>query len=148
MARFSQQYIDFVSRPEFQALLDWQPKVGDWFLSLDSGCPRVVGNQNEVQWLPSTNLAEWTRWLPTLSDLLSMLEEAGWSWNAHHIPGDEGTPTRGYTLGAIRITDFWASDYDAYEDSRVEKDKELAAARLFERVVGKEERDESGKKMA
>jgi len=149
--RFSPEYIKFVTESEaIQAL--WRKRdvrPGDYISLPTTGSIWLITRLVADGWKAMCVIADiageehllladkrvYVRWLPTLSDLLDMLEEAGWSWNAHHIPGDEGVPTWGYTVGAIRITDFWASDWDAVENSEVESDKELAAARLLARVL-------------
>jgi len=156
--RFTPEYIDFITESKpIQA--HWQKRgVQEWDYIYNSyqglhgpGVGVVIGffeyasiRQPVIRYLDkrtrTTQLDDYIFWLPTLSDLLDMLEQAGWSWNAHHIPGDESVPTRGYALEAMRITDFWASDYDAQEHSDTESSRELAAARLLERVLaGKEE---------
>jgi len=154
--RFSPEYIDFVTESEpIQAA--WQKRgvrVGDWVygtkhnnigllsyhlvqrtdltmtpalaVDLHDGEYYVYGTAKTSRGTPVDRIMQDWRWLPTLSDLLETLESLGNRWEIR-----------------MAISGYWIGDHKTQKCETAET-KELAAARLLERVLtGKEERDET-----
>lgn len=95
MTRFSPEYIKFIFSDEASVLQEqWKPRLGDWVLwgqhlGLVTFVPSgtfvpVTGTKYLRVKFPNqratSKKSEDLSWLPTLSDLLDMIEEAGWDW--------------------------------------------------------------------
>ena len=84
--QFSEEYIDYMQSDEAKALRAlWVPAVGDWvadkwphktYVELigESPCDFTVGDISE----PPHNVESF--WLPTLFQLIRVIEGAGWEW--------------------------------------------------------------------
>ena len=138
--RFSPEYKAFILSDEAKVLQgQWKKRgvqIGDWVDARGFGQDAVgviyaSGGLSDDHWavgLPELSTGRpdihihWLRWLPTLTDSLDMIEEAGWEWA--RSPGIwhawKPTPVQG-------TAETWVSVNDT-EDI-------LAAAKLAVRVL-------------
>jgi len=128
--QFSPEYIAFMrGAGALQAL--WVPGAGDryTFLGADKAYlldypldPRLGGVDDDV------------RWLPSLFQLLRIIEKAGWRWGAEMLTERKGPGGRytEYRIGAEREED---KDSLLCLDNWEEGDLMLAAAKLAARAV-------------
>ena len=133
--QFSSEYIDYMFSDGAEVLQGkWSPKIGDCFVATEvfeevysDGLLEVEPGMVELlhgSWsLYDQTPQEVGRWLPTLWDLLRIIEGAGWEWS--HNPGIwqawKPTPVRG-------TAEKWASIKDT-EDM-------LSAAKLAVKALG------------
>lgn len=127
--QFSSEYVDYILSDEAKALQEkWEPRIRDVFIIRDGGGAQflVVGTLAPEHpfkhWLvdyvylspygpdsgelvtADARISDRTVWLPTLHDLLRIIEGAGWEWSRN--PGIwqawRPTPVRG-------TADKWAT---------------------------------------
>ena len=140
--RFSPEYIAFILSDEAKVLQgQWkEPVIGDWALvfpkSTLGGVTGLVVRMGVGQWRHTTlrfgdgcegdfNHRVQLCWLPTLTDSLDMIEEAGYWWSTGlDYDGDD----KWYTISAGSIEDEGYIEND-------HKDRMLAAAKLAVRVL-------------
>jgi len=128
----TQAEIDHFSHPDQAWLQDlWEPAVGDWIQEPPYPGPTLIGDHRMLAQFEAMNFREWAVWLPTLSDLLGMIEEAGYDVLASSWTEDD--ERRYEYIGCERATvdTNWRSAwvYPGYASSW-----RLAAAELLRRV--------------
>jgi len=141
--RFSEEYIKFVTNSKpIQAY--WRkrgPKMGDWFVyyqkpSGESFVSCLGGSYLEEGW----KQREYHCWVPSLSDLLDILESSLRERCGYAITFNEHESDTGQNV--YRCYEITPLEWLEAIDDMPHRDKELAAARLLERVrAGKEERN-------
>lgn len=145
--RFSPEYIKFILSDEASVLQErWKVNIGNWFCTSDGASLWLVtavfregieafNTSRSFSWpyqpdeFGKDELAE-VQWLPSLTDLLDMIEEAGYWWSTSlDYDGDD----RWYTIsaGSIEAGGYIENDHE---------DRMAAAATLAVRVLeeGKE----------
>ena len=129
--RFSPEYKAFILSDDASVLQkghEWN--LGDWFVHRETESIGLLAIKPDDKILFVKKEA--ISWLPTLTDLLDMIEEAGWHWERH-----------GPALLAARCLGYH-EDTDEYEYETIREDIQgedtiLAAAKLAVRVLeGKE----------
>lgn len=130
--QFSQEYIDYILSDEAKALQErdgWQ--LGDWCYDQVTTQVLLVSHSDGKMYASDI-------WLPTLWDLVRIIEGAGWDWTVMSgwTSNDEGF----YQLQSGKATEACAHTRDSYDwhtvESGEQSDVMLAAAKLAVRALG------------
>ena len=133
--QFSQEYKAFMQSDEAKGLQAlWVPAAGDWVLLTHrgEGVPNCLGTMDDrkdwVDWAREALKYRDVTWLPTLFQLIRVIEGAGYDWKLQGSMRRKGT--RVYSMSAEQdgpdILDYL---------SEIDKDLVLAAAQLAVRAV-------------
>ena len=83
---------------------EWKPRAGDWYSEKWYEEEQLIGTNRHLTHLIANGVNAWAKWLPTLTDLLGMIEEAGWAWEKRL----DGTVEAHREIG-------YHEEYDQYE---------------------------------
>jgi len=126
--QFSQEYIAFMQKAKaLQAL--WVPGAGDWYLYLDttrSMSPELVTGMTHAVVRDLKSRAK-VRWLPSLCQLIRIIEGAGWDWKAERYHTRVSSQARYWVYAQNHALEL-------YEDE-ISIDLMLATAKVAARVL-------------
>ena len=135
---------EFFCRPDQRWLQKyWKPAVGDWVDSRWFGQDAIgviyaQGDMSEDHWavaLPELGTSRpnvhihWLRWLPTLSDLLDMIEDRGFPYTIYSP--DEEDEINFYTITSWR-------KIDSEQNNKIAT---IAAAEILKVAIKKEKKE-------